>query len=118
MISETAVSRRELLKRLSMAGAAALALPGIRPCSCISARGPQGHPGRCVERYRRRDPRRNLLAHHPDRRKGPGAAEARAASTSIARSADGLRHRATRTRPVSPQSTTPRAQGRSAICRA
>ena len=67
MISETAVSRRELLKRLSMAGAAALALPEFDRVLAFQREVVKATTGRGVERSRRRNPRRRLCAHHPDR---------------------------------------------------
>lgn len=80
MISETAVSRRELLRHLSMAGAAALALPGFdrvlafqrevlkatAPAGALSAVEAQTLAAVCARII-------------PTDESGPGAAEARAA---------------------------------------
>ena len=69
MFSDAAVSRRELLKRLGMAGAAALALPEFDRVlafqrDVLKAGASQG--GR-ADRGRSCDPGRRVRAHHPDR---------------------------------------------------
>ena len=80
MISETAVSRRELLKRLGMAGAAALGAAGIRPRARISARGAQGHHSAGVLSASDAATLAAMCARIiPTDESGPGAAEARAA---------------------------------------
>ena len=72
MKSESAVSRRELLKQLGMAGAAALALPELEPRIVVHPHRAQARPGacadRCVKPSRVGDADRPVRANHSHRR--------------------------------------------------